>query len=613
MAEAAVFTLSIGLGSAALVIFFLGIVGFFHKEVFLVLTIAGALATVVCWLRSRLGKRFVSLQRWRNYLSLRGAVFLVLSVSALGYWGLLLLSTQYPPMHWDAISHHLVLCREYLAHHRLVAVIGIPHPVLPALNHMLFTWSLGIQDDILAQMIEHTFLMLTAVGLYAWGRREGRPLLGVAAGAFWLASPLVMWLGESAYIDVCLVCFVYLGVYALRVFWDSGDPRWWYLVMALLGMAAGVKLSGLFFVIIGSGLGLLMLLRSRISRRPGGREMAGDDSAGLGLTVPRFTSRALVQGWALAALCLVPWYAFIFYHTGNPIWPTFPEWSRGEWGARAVVENTNSWLKNSAEPRTLVNFLMLPIDWITYPGRFYAETNLSLFPMIVAWPLAWVFAIWDRSVRWWTLWALAFTFYWFLFPHQLRYWLPALPLAGLALYESIRWMIEKLSRSALLHTMVWTVLALSAIAYGARSVQKEIKVKGRPPVNAEEREAYVSMMGAYSGVRYVNSQASPDDVVCVINGSYLNYYLKPQVLDVFGLLQSGRLPKFRWPEDAQWIQWLESRNVSWIFVNHANAPAYLVMPKQNLVLNPIWPDYALVYADRATWVFRHKPVPAEVW
>jgi hypothetical protein len=310
---------------------------------------------------------------------------------------------------------------------------------------------------------------------------------------------------------------------------------------------------------------------------------------------------------------LLPWYAFIFYHTGNPIWPTFPEWSRGEWGAKAVVENTNNWMKNSAEPRTLLNFLMLPIDWIRYPGRFYAETNLSLFPLIVAWPLAWVFAIWDRSVRWWALWALAFTFYWFLFPHQLRYWLPALPLAGLALYESIRWTIEKLSRSAVLHCLVWTALALLAIAYGARSVQKEIKHKGRPPVNTQEREAFVSMMGGYSGVRYVNKQASPDDVVCVVNGSYLNYYIKPQVLDVFGLLQSGRLPKFRWPDDAQWMQWLESRNVTWIFVNHANAPEYLPIPKQNIVLNPIWPDYALVYADRTTWVFRHKPVPAEVW
>jgi hypothetical protein len=89
--------------------------------------------------------------------------------------------------------------------------------------------------------------------------------------------------------------------------------------------------------------------------------------------------------------------------------------------------------------------------------------------------------------------------------------------------------------------------------------------------------------------------------------------LKPQVLDVFGLLPSNKLPQFHWPEDAQWERWLESRNVNWIFVNHADAPGYLKIPKENLVLNPIWPDYDLVYADRVSWVFRHKPVPPEVW
>ena len=103
--------------------------------------------------------------------------------------------------------------------------MGSPHPVMPALNHMLFAWGLALKDDILAQMIEHTFMMLTAVGLYAWGRRQGRPLFGLAVAAFWLANPLVLWLGESAYVDIALVCFTLLGVYALRRFWETRYPQ----------------------------------------------------------------------------------------------------------------------------------------------------------------------------------------------------------------------------------------------------------------------------------------------------------------------------------------------------------------------------------------------------
>jgi hypothetical protein len=610
--ERSVFTLSLGLGLSALLIFTLGIVGLIYKELLFGLTIAGASIGIAGWVRSRKRWRLVSLPQWRKHLSLRGALLLLLGLTGLGYWGLLLVSTQYPPRHWDAMSHHLVLCREFLSNHRITALPGIPHPVLPELNHMLFVWGMALNDDILAQMAEHTLLMLTAVGLYAWGNRQGRPFFGLAVAAFWLGNPLVLWLGESAYIDIGLVCFVFLGVYALRVFLESGDFKWWYLAMSLLGAAAGIKLTGLFFVIIGGFVGLWVLVRHRLSWDLGAKHrILKPDLGKSGRT--RLTLRTLVWGYLVALALLLPWYAFIFYHTGNPIWPTFPQFSRGIWGSPAVAEGMNSWLKYAAEPRTLKNFMLLSIDWMRYPATFYAECNLTLFPLIVIWPLAWVIALWNASVRWWVFWALSFTIYWFLFPHQLRYWLPALPFAGLALFEGIQWVMGKTLRRPILHTTVWIVLALCAVVYGARAVLEELKIKGSPPVTPQERESFVSTIEGYGAVRYVNKQASADDTACVVNASYLNYYLKPHTLDLFGILQAGRLPQFHLPEDEKWLKWIESRNVTWILVNHANPPSFLRIPNQNIVLNPIWPDWELVYADSIIWVFRHTPVPPEIW
>jgi dolichyl-phosphate-mannose-protein mannosyltransferase len=604
--ERLVFTLALGLGLTSLLIFGLGIIGLLYREILLGLTLAGALGTVVHLLRLRRIGPVIRRPLWGERYSVRGVAIVFLTAVGLAYWLVLLLSTQYPPTHWDAISHHLVLCREYLAHHRMVIVEGIPHPVLPALNHMLFTWALALQDDILAQMMEHTFLMLTALGLYSWGKREKSPLFGIAVAAFWLGQPLVLWLGEAAYVDICLVCFVFLGIYALRLFWETREARWWFLSMALLGIGAGVKLSGLFFTIAGGMLGLWVIARSHIRWRlplqtAGKVELETSKRA-----QARFTWNSLVVGWGIAFIFLIPWYAFIFYHTGNPIWPTFPELSRGVWGSPAVVASANNWLTNAAEPRTLKNFLLLPLDWIRYPATFYAELNLSLFPLIVIWPIAWIAALWNRSVRWWTLWAFSFTVYWFLFPHQLRYWLPALPLAGLALYETIRWMLEKMSRSEVLRTALWVVLTLSAVIYAGRELKEKLEYRRWPPVNQEAREAFLSGMGGYKAVKYINRQAREEEIICVINSSWLNYYLKPQVIDVFGLLQANRLPEFHWPEDTQWVRWLESRGVTWILVDHGNAPGYLKAPKHNIVLNPIWPDFELVYADPVNWVFRHK-------
>jgi hypothetical protein len=538
--------------------------------------------------------------------SLRDLGIRFLLIIALAYWVLLLLLTQYPPYHWDAISHHLVLSREYLVEHRLVVMPGIPHPVLPALNHMLFTWALALKDEPLAQMIEHTFFILTALGLYSWGKRQNESALGMAAAAGWLGCPLALWLQGSAYVDMGIVCFVFLGVYSLRIFWDKWDRWWWYLGMALLGMAAGVKLTGLFFPIAAGVLGLWPFIRSRVVRRPFFQTARGDHASLRMQERSRFGWQPLVHGWALAFIILLPWYAFIAYHTGNPIWPTFPQFGRGIWGSPEVAGNFNNWFNRTAEKRTLVNFLRLPFDWMYYPERFQAEGNLSLFPLIVAWPLSWIVGFWNRSVRWWALWGLAFTIYWFMFPHLLRYWLPALPFAILALYESMGLITNKLCKTLTARGSVWVVVSLSAVLWGVIAGGKEIQSKGLPPVKARERAAFTGIFTGHRGIEYLNKQSQDGDVVAVINAAYLNYYFRARVIDFFGPLYSPHLPVFRWPDDEQWMRQLESENVTWIFINHVNFPGNPKLSMQNPILDPFWPDYEIAYLDEATWVFRLK-------
>lgn len=584
--ERVVFTTSTGLGAWALLIFALGLMHLLYKEIIWSLTIAGALGAILqlayAW-RGRSQARAAETPRTSARL-----LAIAIALVAIAYWAMLLWSTQFPPVHWDAISHHLLLPREYLRQHRLVAVMGSPHPVMPTLNHMLFTWAMALKDEVGAQMIEHVFLVLTALGLYAWGKRRRRTGLGIAAAAFWLGNPLVLWLGESAYVDIGLVCFVFVGVYALRIFWYDKERGWWYLGLGLLAMAAGVKLPGLFFVIAGSVLGLWMFARSRIEWK------------------------VLAKGWAIAFFILLPWYAFITYYTHNPIWPTFPQYSQGIWGAPYLVSNANAWLRDAAEPRTVQNFLLLSLDWIRFPSRFFAECGLPLFPLIIVWPLAWIVGIWNREVRWWALWALAFTLYWFLFPHLMRYWLAALPLAVLALLESIQWIVERVWKRPAIQTAVWALVALSALFWGGRTLAREFKVKGAPPTQPEQREIFLThTFGTYRGLKYINQQAGENERVAVINSSYLNYYFKPRPLDLFGLLYAEKIPKFHWPEDKPFVQWLEEENVVWIFVQHSFAPSYLKIPTQNLELDPVWPDFQIVYADTNSWVFRRKPVPPE--
>src|SRR5262245_24019029 len=235
-AERLVFTLALGMGLWALALFVLGLCGALYVGVIWGLTIVAAAATFVYLIRISLSEwrewmsslRLYVASSWKEYLRPRRMLVFGVAALSLAYAGLLLLAAWYPPMHWDALAGHLPLAHQFLTEHRIVALLGGgAFPLLPALNHMLFAWAMALKDDVLAQMVEFTFLTLTSLGLFTWGARQRRPWLGLAAAALWLSHPLVLWLGESAYVDVGVTCFAFLGVYALRVFWERQDNGGW--------------------------------------------------------------------------------------------------------------------------------------------------------------------------------------------------------------------------------------------------------------------------------------------------------------------------------------------------------------------------------------------------
>jgi hypothetical protein len=583
-----VFKTVLGLGMWGLALFLLGLVGLLYREVIVALTTLIALVSLWHFVRLYKAFRLPDFSAWKNLFRPRNLLAVLIISIGLSYWIILARLPQYPPMSWDATAYHFVLAHEYLIQHRLVAHEGMVLPVVPALNHLLFTWAMALKDDVLAQLIEHVFMMLTALALYAWGKRQDKRGMGLALAAFWLGQPLVVFLGESGYVDMGIACFAFLGIYAMRVFWDKRTQGWWYLGMALLAMAGGIKLQGLFFLgLAAAAIGLWARARSVL------------------------TWRELAQGWVLGLLIVIPFCGFIAYHTGNPFWPAVPSLSKGVWklGADAIYLSWN----HVGVPKTILNFLSLPVLMTIDPQPFLPDAGRAFLPLIILFPIAWIISFFSRSVRWWTLWALAFSAFWFVTSQQLRFWVPAIPLAGLAVYETIQWILERTWKSAAFHGVIWMALALYAIQAGALPSLQVINTKvWPPPMTREARDKFlVNGFPGYSGVKYINEHARPGDWAYSINGSWLNYYFEPKVIDISGLLQIGLHPTFRLPEDEQWLRQIESKNVKWVLVLHKNVPEIAQVPKQDPKLNPFWPDYELVYTDAFSWVFRHKSVAVE--
>jgi hypothetical protein len=199
--------------------------------------------------------------------------------------------------------------------------------------------------------------------------------------------------------------------------------------------------------------------------------------------------------------------------------------------------------------------------------------------------------------------------FWFLNAQQMRYWLPALPMAGLALYESIRWFIERFWKPAIFHNVIWIGLILFTIAWGSRRIIREVLIRGVPPVTARAREEFLARSyGGISGVKFINEYSTSDETVCVIGGSWLNYYFRPRVLDLVGPLFVDTRPAFGPASDQKWFEWLETSGVTWVFIDHEE-PQGLNIPKPENITTALQPDYQLVFADKEVWIFRRKPVP----
>ncbi|MFN0119222.1 MAG: hypothetical protein ACKV2V_01830 [Blastocatellia bacterium] len=560
--ERAAFSLCAGAALWALLLFLLGLAGWLYRPLIVALTWL-ALAAIVA-------------AQWRTLRrpAWRGAHLLV-TIVVIAVEMLLLALALYPPDDSDALMYHLVLSRNYLAAHAVTPQLDVIAPVVPALNHMLFAWGMALHDDVLGQLWEHIFTVLTALLLYALGMRAGRPWMGAAAAAIWLGHPLVIWLNGSAYVDPGVACFTTAGLYALRVWRDETNEhggRWWLLAMALLGAAAGVKIMAGPMLAAGACLGAWRAWRHG------------------------FPWRELVSGWALAALFIIPFYGFILWTTGNPLWPMLPSLSRGVWGGQSSA-GFDALMTSIGVARTPLNFLSLPVLFVLHPETFYSDR--AVLPLIALLPLAWLVAVWQRSVRWWVLWTMLFTVFLFWKSQQLRYWIVVAPIAGLAICESLAWALDRLRLRAHAQRLIWIAVTGFALFYGGRYAWADIAYKGVLPVSKTAQRIYLEkFLAGYKGVSYVNQRAAADDAVYIVNAFWLHYYLRPRSLDYGAFIQPpGRPPAIN-RDDAAWARYFDAQGIRWILIN----PRGMEFPAG--AWRPCFENFQLVYEDDWTWVFQ---------
>lgn len=362
---------------------------------------------------------------------------------------LLLAGAMLPPADFDVREYHLQVPKEWLAAGR----IGfLPHNVygnmpLGAEMQALLAMLLAVGERgwwwgaLAGKVVNACWPLITALVLFAAGRRCGSALAGIVAASLYLTLPWVSQVAMAGLNDATLAGYGWVALYAvlrgiglLRS--DDTEPkpvatsaavRGLVLAGWLAGGAASVKYTGLAFVV--PPLALLALWN-------GGR-----------------WNWQLPLVFLLAAtLSCGPWYAKNAALTGNPVYPLAGTLLDG---ATRTPERIAQWERvHSPQPEDEGEIFTL--RQLVGHVRTLTVTGLYLSPVL--WPLAVLGACLGRPRR--LAWILAglvllLVVAWWLFTHRLeRFWLPGWPLVA---------MLAGLAATAITGT-AWRSMLLAAVA-----------------------------------------------------------------------------------------------------------------------------------------------------
>lgn len=505
-AESAAVTIGLGLVLLATLAFALGAVGRFGAAGVAV----GAAVLQVPWLSAAVRRRIASGKAAtvpRPARALRASGAAALAVAALVvFLGTLAL---YPPLGFDATLYHLPTAQALVETGRLAFLEDLRFPVFPQLTECLFAIALLFGDDRAARLVGLGFTLLTAAALYGWTRRRESETAGWWAAALWIGSPYVVLFGADAYVDTALSFFAVLAVSAVDRLRDAGGAGGGTTAGERIGTSAALAAGGF----AGAAAAVKYLGLYWIAVVPlavfawGGRR------------------RVRLAAWSLLAALAVaaPWYLRIHHHTGNPVFPYFPEvFGISEWVTPMDLVAPDG----GAEPARLAWGEWVRSVALGVSGRWETWVGPHPFnPLLVA--LAPTLLLLFRRPRG-ALPALVLglsygVVTWHVVPEP-RYLLPALAWACAAVAIGLARLGRGLpTRRRSVAVLVAVALAGPGLLYASYRMARQ----GPVPTTPAAREQFLATRRpGYGAIAYLNRTRGEDYTVYCLWGEELRYFAR---------------------------------------------------------------------------------------
>ncbi|MEL7060471.1 MAG: hypothetical protein AAGN46_10635 [Acidobacteriota bacterium] len=394
----------------------------------------------------------------------------------------------YPQTGFDVTAYHLPFAASFADAGRFVVLPWLRYPIFPQAAELQTAALLVLGgDERIAALQQFVAFLATAGLLLIWpldGRDPSRRLRRWAA-AFWLGTPLAVWIGTQGYVDVELSLFV--GAACVVLARDDGRTLGPSAVAGLLlGTAAATKYLGLYFATALCAWPLITRWR-RGSTADSWRSALGRCAAiGLG-----------------AAVAAAPWIARLLGETGNPVFP----FASGLFGE-------SLWTQSGAPSRrTGLGFgesglvlepliFIFAFPWLTLAERHLFAGQAPLSPAaLVALPLA-AWGAWRRpTLRPWALLLIPYLAIWLEIGRDTRYLLPILPLVALLMASGLDALLPRRRGWGL---AVGLALLLPGVVYaGFKAVER-----GPLPLDAQTRQDDLErQIPGYAAIRRLDAAA----------------------------------------------------------------------------------------------------------
>lgn len=326
-----------------------------------------------------------------------GLTFAILLAVLLGLVGALA-----PEASFDGQSHHLAHPALYAAHHKVHAVpyhFLANYPALLEMQYLLAMLLSGAPE--LAKLVHFSWGLLVAAVVFAWTRERAGERWALAAAAGFLLLPYVHLVLMWAYVDFGAAGYLTLALWAAAGRW--GSPA---LLGVLSALGAGTKVSGVFAPLLVAAL----LVRGR---------------------APRRAWFAFLAAFVLAAS---PWGVKNLGFTGNPVAPflpgTFPTLNWGPENLERYAEELGSYESGHVALKGWPGAVARPWDMSVHNTGVLDTMGGMGGWFLFLFPLAALAG--SRASRPLILLALGYFALWQFIPRQVRYLLPAWPVAAVA-------------------------------------------------------------------------------------------------------------------------------------------------------------------------------------